>query len=338
MINKSKLKLLSIVLILILAAGCSPLNHLDQYDYSQANIPVEISAGKLADKDYGEAAYAYLEYFESHYPNRESFTEQESVAGDFIISTLFDMGYKNSDIEIQTFSSKPNISDSKSFSRNIILTKQGMSKDIIVVGAHYDCADTNGASDNGSGVAAALESALRMVDMPTDYTIKYIFFGAEERGLLGSDYYVNKLSANDINRIKLMVNVDCVIAGDVKYIYHDTFADYNSKIENEYNAAHINSIHSLALSKKLDMQLPPQGCDPLMSDQYSFEQKGIPNVLFISYNLDIEPSKETVQYGNIMHHPEDDLKEINRLLPARAEQTIADYSELLDCVLTKWKH
>ena len=39
------------------------------------------------------------------------------------------------------------------------------SKKTIIVGAHYDSAGTHGVDDNGSGVAVALESALRMIDV-----------------------------------------------------------------------------------------------------------------------------------------------------------------------------
>ena len=64
--------------------------------------------------------------------------------------------------------------DSQS-SQNIEVIKEGQSKKTIIVGAHYDSAGTHGVDDNGSGVAVALESALRMIDVETPYTIKYVF-------------------------------------------------------------------------------------------------------------------------------------------------------------------
>lgn len=68
-------------------------------------------------------------------------------------------------------------------SQNIEVVKKGESEKIIIVGAHYDSAGTHGVDDNGSGVAVALENALRMIDVETQYTIRYVFFGAEEIGM-----------------------------------------------------------------------------------------------------------------------------------------------------------
>ena len=69
-------------------------------------------------------------------------------------------------------------SDVCSSDLNIEVIKEGQSKKTIIVGAHYDSAGTHGVDDNGSGVVVALESALRMIDVETPYTIKYVFFGA----------------------------------------------------------------------------------------------------------------------------------------------------------------
>ena len=60
-------------------------------------------------------------------------------------------------------------------SQNIKVVKKGESEKTIVVGAHYDSAGTHGVDDNGSGIAVALENALRMADTQTHYTIIYFF-------------------------------------------------------------------------------------------------------------------------------------------------------------------
>ena len=49
----------------------------------------------------------------------------------------------------------------------------------------------NGAVDNGSGVAHVLEQARAFAKAPrTDRSVVFLFVGAEEKGLLGSEYYV----------------------------------------------------------------------------------------------------------------------------------------------------
>lgn len=89
---------------------------------------------------------------------------------------------------------------------------------IIIIGAHYDSVGTKGVDDNGSGVSVLLESCFRQFDQPQEYTLKYIFFGAEEEGMEGSKHYVKCMSDTEKNQIKLMINIDSVLAGDYHYI------------------------------------------------------------------------------------------------------------------------
>ena len=50
------------------------------------------------------------------------------------------------------------------------------------------------ANDNASGTGLVLELARAFQNVETDKEIRFIAFGSEETGLLGSDYYVNSLS------------------------------------------------------------------------------------------------------------------------------------------------
>src|SRR5438309_419936 len=63
-----------------------------------------------------------------------------------------------------------------------------------------------GANDNASGVAAVLEVARLLVEVPTARTVHFVAFGAEELGLVGSSYYV----ANRTLAVTGMVNLDMV--------------------------------------------------------------------------------------------------------------------------------
>lgn len=97
----------------------------------------------------------------------------------------------------------------------------------IVIGAHHDhlgyggpgsgsrrpdtIAIHNGADDNASGVAAVLEIARTISNMPTKPKRSFIFatFGAEESGIQGSKYFVENPPV-DIDKIKFMINLDLV--------------------------------------------------------------------------------------------------------------------------------
>ena len=84
---------------------------------------------------------------------------------------------------------------------------------LIIVGAHLDSVPEGpGINDNGSGSAAVLEAALRLAPFlaqaPID--VRFAFWGAEERGLLGSRHHVASLSEEERRRIVLYVNLDMV--------------------------------------------------------------------------------------------------------------------------------
>ncbi len=114
-------------------------------------------------------------------------------------------------------------------SKNIIATmkskKQSNGKNI-VVGAHYDGVDTPAANDNASGIATVMEAARVISKQKLDCDIKFIAFGAEEIGLVGSNYYVASLTSNEKNNIIAMLNLDMVGVGDTLTVYTmDEFAE-----------------------------------------------------------------------------------------------------------------
>ncbi|NYF25487.1 M20/M25/M40 family metallo-hydrolase [Sporosarcina sp. JAI121] len=99
-------------------------------------------------------------------------------------------------------------------SQNLIATKSPVSEtddDIVIIGAHYDSVDkAPGASDNASGTAVVLELARMFKAIPTNKEIRFLFFGAEEEGLYGSEKYVSALTKDEIKRSVAMFNLDMV--------------------------------------------------------------------------------------------------------------------------------
>ena len=78
----------------------------------------------------------------------------------------------------------------------------------IVVDAHLDSIFGAGMLDNASGSASVLEVALAMAKTPTINRLRYIWFGGEELGLLGSQYYTTHLGAAQLQRTAFDVDVD----------------------------------------------------------------------------------------------------------------------------------
>ena len=90
---------------------------------------------------------------------------------------------------------------------NIIITQRGKSPKTIIVGSHYDSVpSTPGADDNASGCIVNLAVARALSKRKLTHTIEYIFFDAEEHGLVGSSYYASNMKESCI----FMVNLDMV--------------------------------------------------------------------------------------------------------------------------------
>ena len=82
-------------------------------------------------------------------------------------------------------------------SHNVIADSTfGRTDRVVVSGAHLDSViEGPGINDNGSGSAAQLEVALELAEsgVETRNAVRFIWFGAEEAGLVGSAFYVSQL-------------------------------------------------------------------------------------------------------------------------------------------------
>ena len=100
-------------------------------------------------------------------------------------------------------------------SRNVLGEKPGSGDGVVVLGGHFDTvADTQGANDNGSGVATLLAVAQEVLERSYPFTLRFIAFGAEEVGLFGSRSYVGSLTEEEVADIIAMVNIDVPGSGE----------------------------------------------------------------------------------------------------------------------------
>ena len=112
----------------------------------------------------------------------------------------------------------------------------------MVVGAHLDSVlEGPGINDNGSGSATILELAIQLAELGIDpvNTVRFAWWGAEESGLLGAQYYVDQLSKRERKDIAVNLNFDMVGSTNyVRFVYdgdagpngsgvvEDVFLDY----------------------------------------------------------------------------------------------------------------
>ena len=113
----------------------------------------------------------------------------------------------------------------ETLSENILGLLPGKSDTIIVVSAHYDhlgIIENNlypGANDNASGVATIMELITAMQNEKPRCTVLFAFWGAEEMGLLGSEFFCANPSV-PLNKIKYVFNLDSIgnISSDKKIL------------------------------------------------------------------------------------------------------------------------
>ena len=105
----------------------------------------------------------------------------------------------------------------------IAQTKTGSTANVVMAGAHLDSVPEGpGINDNGSGVAAVLETALQMGPEPkVANAVRFGFWGGEEEGLKGSNNYVGSLNVDQLKDIALYLNFDMLGSPNPGYFSYD---------------------------------------------------------------------------------------------------------------------
>jgi Zn-dependent M28 family amino/carboxypeptidase len=96
-------------------------------------------------------------------------------------------------------------------SRNVLAqTKTGSPHEVIMAGAHLDSPRGGpGINDDGSGVAAVLETALQLGPLaPVNNAVRFVFWGAQEDGLNGAMDYVFGMNRDQLNDIAMYLDFE----------------------------------------------------------------------------------------------------------------------------------
>lgn len=180
------------------------------------------------------------------------------------------------------------------------------SGEYVIVGAHYDHLGTDpwlagdriypGADDNASGVSAVLQiaAAFRAAGVQPERTVIFAFWDGEEKGLLGSAYFVQRCRFAD--RIRGYLNFDMIGRNHdesrprhVVYFYTAAHPVFGRWLKESVAA------HGLAL----EPDYRPWDAPVSGSDNASFAREGIP---VIWYHTDGHPD---------YHLPSDRADKIN---------------------------
>ena len=204
----------------------------------------------------------------------------------------------------------------------------------VVISAHYDHLGIgpavkgdsiyNGVFDNAAGVAAALEIAKAFAAMPQrpKRSLIFLFTTGEEKGLLGSSYYVDNPVA-PLYKTAANVNVDGLAM-------FDTFNDVVGV------GAELSTLGDLLkqVAGELALRVSPipapfsNTVAFARSDQISFAKAGVPALLIMEgadyrHLASEEGLKRLINWGReIYHTPFDDLQQPMNLAAARQHSQI----------------
>ncbi|WP_328544803.1 M28 family metallopeptidase [Streptomyces europaeiscabiei] len=118
-------------------------------------------------------------------------------------------------------------------SNNVIAeTRGGDADNTVFVGAHLDSVTAGpGINDNGSGSAGILEVAEELAEnlksgKQQPNKVKFAFWSAEELGLIGSESYVERLTEEQREQIKLYLNFDMIASPNhAQFVYDGDDSD-----------------------------------------------------------------------------------------------------------------
>ena len=154
----------------------------------------------------------------------------------------------------------------KGNSHNVIIDLPGETAEQIIFTAHYDSTSlSQGAYDNMSGCVGIMAMAEYFAKNPHRYSLRFVFCGSEERGLLGSKAYCIQHEA-ELKDVALVINLDMIGCIMGKFI---------SCVTAEMPLVHYISY----LGNELGFQVKAYQ-DVYSSDSTPFADKGVPAVSF----------------------------------------------------------
>jgi len=181
---------------------------------------------------------------------------------------------------------------------NVIGFVEGLQRpdEVLIISAHYDHVGMkngqiyNGADDNGSGTAAILELAeafalAREMGLGPKRSVMFILMTGEEKGLLGSSYYVSD-PVFPLNKTIANLNIDMIGRIDNKYIDNPGYVYLigSDKISQELHmiSEKVNRNHiGLILDYTYNAEDHPE-MFYYRSDHYNFAKYGIPVIFYFT--------------------------------------------------------
>jgi aminopeptidase Y len=190
-------------------------------------------------------------------------------------------------------------------SRNVVAeSRRGDPSSLVVAGAHLDSVERGpGINDNASGSAILLEVAEQLAAMRPRNRLRFVWWGAEELGLIGSRHYVRELGPRARRAHALYLNLDMV--GSPNYVLH--VYDGDGSLPRSPDMAPGSAVVESVLAGYLTRQRIPYRQTQLggSSDHAPFAAVGIPVGGLFTGADGIKSQSEAAAFGGRAGEPYD---------------------------------
>ncbi|MFF1795614.1 M28 family peptidase, partial [Kitasatospora sp. NPDC058263] len=162
----------------------------------------------------------------------------------------------------------------------------GPADQVTMFGAHLDSVAAGpGINDNGSGSAVLLENALTLAQQNPTLTrhVRFAWWTGEEQGLQGSQHYVNQLGSTQRSAIKGYYNFDMVGSPNAGYFINNIGSATSAPMKAYWD--------SLGIQPEENVE--GQG----RSDDYSFQQGGIPTSGYAAGASAVKTAAQATKWG-----------------------------------------
>jgi Zn-dependent M28 family amino/carboxypeptidase len=225
-------------------------------------------------------------------------------AGIPVVSTSFATGAELAGLTGVSMHLAVNSTLTKLTSFNILADTGGRADRTVLVGAHLDSVPEGpGINDNGTGTAAILETAIRLKasgQTPVN-RVRFAFWGGEEPGLVGSDFYTSQLTASQIKAHAVNLNFDMVGSPNfVRFVYDGDGSSFGTKGPN--GSGLVERVF-LDYFKSQNLPTAPTQFDG-RSDYSGFINNGIPAGGLFTGAEDLKTVAEAAVFGgtpNVAH-------------------------------------
>jgi len=157
-------------------------------------------------------------------------------------------------------------------------TSGGDANHMVLAGAHLDSVPAGpGINDDGSGTAFQLEMAEQLAKhgTPPRNKIRFLWFGGEEDGLVGSQYYAAHMSDADVAKTDMMLDTDMIASPNfARLVYDGDGSTFGEDVSGPAGSGKVEEVLTKYWSQK-SMESEPIPFDG-RSDYVGFVNRGIP--------------------------------------------------------------